>query len=171
MTVARPGDTRRLDLDETEQGLDGSPGSATVDDLQLDLQVCFAVHATARAFDRAYRPLLAGLGLTYPQYLVMLVLWEHGDLPVKSLGELLSLDSGTLSPLLKRMEGAGLILRERSPQDERSVIVSLTAEGRSLRTAAKEVPRQIAVASGLTAAKGAELRHSLERMTAVLDGS
>ena len=162
MTAARPGDAFRPGLDETV--IAGrytdcrSPGSATVDDLQLDLQVCFAVHATARAFDRVYRLLLAGLGLTYPQYLVMLVLWEHGDLPVKSLGELLSLDSGTLSPLLKRMEGAGLVRRERSPRDERSVIISLTAESRSPRTAAEEVPRQIAVAGGLTAAKGAELR-------------
>lgn len=146
---------------------DGLP--ADLDLLQLDLQVCFAVHAAARSFDRVYRRLLQDLGLTYPQYLVMLTLWEHGDLPVKRLGELLRLDSGTLSPLLKRLDAAGLVLRERSPQDERSVIVRLTAEGTALRGAAQRVPRQIAVASGLTAAQGVELRTRLEQLTATLD--
>lgn len=146
---------------------DGLP--TELDLLQLDLQVCFAVHAAARSFDRVYRQLLQDLGLTYPQYLAMLTLWEHGDLPVKRLGELLRLDSGTLSPLLKRLDAAGLVLRERSPQDERSVIVRLTAEGTALRAAAERVPRQIAVASGLTAAQGVELRTRLEQLTATLD--
>ncbi|WP_083975990.1 MarR family winged helix-turn-helix transcriptional regulator [Kitasatospora azatica] len=144
-------------------------GTADLDLLQLDLQVCFAVHAAARSFDRVYRRLLQDLGLTYPQYLVMLTLWEHGEQPVKRLGELLRLDSGTLSPLLKRLDAAGLVLRERSAQDERSVIVRLTPEGVALRAAAEQVPRQIAAASGLTAAKGRELRTSLEQLTATLD--
>ncbi|MGF1431578.1 MarR family winged helix-turn-helix transcriptional regulator [Kitasatospora sp. LaBMicrA B282] len=145
------------------------PPADTTDGLQLDLQVCFAVHATARAFDRAYRRLLAELGLTYPQYLAMMALWEHGELPVKRLGELLRLDSGTLSPLLKRLEAAGLVRRERSPQDERSVIIHLTAEGRALRSPAERVPYGIAAASGLTHAEGAELRRRLEELTANLD--
>ncbi|WP_329575538.1 MarR family transcriptional regulator [Kitasatospora sp. NBC_01250] len=140
-----------------------------LDLFQLDLQVCFAVHAAARSFDRVYRRLLQDLGLTYPQYLVMLTLWEHGDLPVKRLGELLRLDSGTLSPLLKRLDAAGLVQRERSPEDERSVIVRLTAEGTAMRAAAQRVPRQIAVASGMTAEQGRELRTRLEQLTATLD--
>jgi DNA-binding MarR family transcriptional regulator len=140
-----------------------------LDPFQLDLQVCFAVHAAARAFDRVYRRLLQELGLTYPQYLALLVLWEHGELPVKRLGELLRLDSGTLSPLLKRLDAAGLVLRERSAQDERSVIVRLTAEGEAMRAAAERVPHGIAAATGMTATEGAELRTRLERLTATLD--
>ncbi|NED82483.1 MarR family transcriptional regulator, partial [Streptomyces sp. SID11233] len=86
---------------------------------------------------------------TYPQYLVMLVLWEHGELPVKRIGALVRLDSGTLSPLLKRLEAAGLVRRERLASDERSVVVRLTAEGAELRTSALRVPRAIAAATGL----------------------
>src|SRR3954468_9650774 len=88
--------------------------------LRLDSQICFSLHAASRAFNGVYRVILKDLGLTYPQYLVMLVLWEQDDLPVKKLGEQLRLDSGTLSPLVKRLEGAGLVRRERSAQDERS---------------------------------------------------
>ena len=98
----------------------------------LDEQICFAVYSAAHAFNRAYRPFLAELGLTYPQYLVMLVLWEQDGRSVKAIGERLMLDSGTLTPLLKRLEGNGLILRKRGREDERQVLVELTEAGRVL---------------------------------------
>ncbi|MFI6516723.1 MarR family winged helix-turn-helix transcriptional regulator [Spirillospora sp. NPDC050679] len=137
--------------------------------LRLDGQVCFAVHGAARAFDAVYRPLLRELGLTYPQYLVMLALWEHGTLTVKELGLALRLDSGTLSPLLKRLEGAGYVRRERGRRDERSVTVSPTAAGQELRGRALAVPREILAATGLDGAQLAEMRASLARLTAALD--
>lgn len=99
----------------------------------LDGQICFAVYSAAHAFNRAYRPFLAELRLTYPQYLVMLVLWEQDGQGVKAIGERLMLDSGTLTPLLKRLEGNGLILRKRGREDERQVLVALTEAGRALR--------------------------------------
>ncbi|KAB2339821.1 MarR family winged helix-turn-helix transcriptional regulator [Actinomadura rudentiformis] len=139
--------------------------------LRLDNQVCFALHATSRAFDATYRPLLRDLGLTYPQYLAMLALWEHGTLTVKELGLALRLDSGTLSPLLKRLEAAGLVRRERSPQDERSVVVTLTAQGEALREKAVNVPRRILASTGLSERELIELRRSLERVTAALDAA
>ncbi|MDH6108893.1 DNA-binding MarR family transcriptional regulator [Kitasatospora sp. MAP12-15] len=139
--------------------------------LQLDLQVCFALHATSRAFDRVYRRLLRDTGLTYPQYLAMMALWEHGAMPVKQLGELLRLDSGTLSPLLKRLDAAGLVQRERSPHDERSVIVRPTGEGAALRAQAERIPLEIIAASGLSAADAVELRSRLEQLTHALDAA
>lgn len=144
-------------------------GATDPDWLRLDHQICFALHAASRAVNGVYRVILKDLGLTYPQYLVMLVLWEHGDLPVRKLGEYLRLDSGTLSPLVKRLEGAGLVRRERSVQDERSVRVRLTEEGSALRERALEVPRRIAGATGLRPAEIAELRERLDRLTATLD--
>lgn len=126
--------------------------------LRLDQQICFSLNAASRAFNGVYRVVLKDLGLTYPQYLVMLVLWEHGELPVKRLGEHLRLDSGTLSPLLKRLEAAGLVHRERSARDERSVEVRLTGEGVALRERAVEVPRRIAAATGLDLAEVQDLR-------------
>ncbi|GAA4058427.1 MULTISPECIES: MarR family winged helix-turn-helix transcriptional regulator [Actinomadura] len=139
--------------------------------MRLDRQVCFAVHATSRAFDAVYRPLLRDLGLTYPQYLAMLVLWEHGSLTVKELGLALRLDSGTLSPLLKRLESAGLVRRERSARDERQVTVSLTGPGRELRRRAAAVPFRIMAATGLDEQELVALRRSLERVTAALDAA
>jgi len=115
--------------------------------LLLGNQLCFAVYSTAHAFNRVYKPLLDRLGLTYPQYLVMLVLWEHDDVPVKDIGEKLFLDSGTLTPLLKRLEAAGLIRRTRSKQDERQVLIALTARGEALREQAKMLPEAILAAS------------------------
>jgi hypothetical protein len=97
--------------------------------LLLGNQLCFAVYSTAHAFNRAYKPLLDRLGLTYPQYLVMLVLWERDGLPVRDIGERLFLDSGTLTPLLKRMEAAELIKRTRGTEDERQVLIALTSQG------------------------------------------
>nr|WP_318203252.1 MarR family transcriptional regulator [Streptomyces sp. SCL15-4] len=139
--------------------------------LRLDRQICFSLHAASRAFNGVYRVLLGDLGLTYPQYLVMLVLWEQGDLPVKKLGEQLRLDSGTLSPLVKRLEGAGLVRRERSAEDERSVLVRLTGEGAALRERAVEVPRRIMSATGFDPAEIGELRERLDRLTAALDAA
>src|ERR1700754_1768640 len=97
--------------------------------LLLGNQLCFAVYSTAHAFHRFYKPLLDRLGLTYPQYLVMLVLWEQDGISVKEIGERLFLDSGTLTPLLKRLEAAGFVKRSRSSEDERQVLIALTAQG------------------------------------------
>ncbi|MDT0322213.1 MULTISPECIES: MarR family transcriptional regulator [unclassified Streptomyces] len=139
--------------------------------LRLDQQICFALNAASRAFGNVYRVVLRDLGLTYPQYLVMLVLWEHGELPVKRIGELLRLDSGTLSPLLKRLEAAGLVRRRRSADDERSVTVSPTEAGLALRADAERIPRRIAEATGLPLAEVVDLRERLTRLTAALDAA
>lgn len=145
---------------------DGMP--ALRDPLSLSRQLCFSVYATGHAFTRVYKRLLGSLGLTYPQYLVLLVLWEKaddGDGPtVGRIGERLGLDSGTLTPLLKRMEQAGLIVRRRDPQDERQVRVGLTAKGLALRERAEAVPQQIALATGLDAGRAGEIREDLERL-------
>jgi DNA-binding MarR family transcriptional regulator len=115
--------------------------------LRLDNQICFAVYSAAHAFNRVYKPLLDRLSLTYPQYLVMLVLWERDGVAVKEIGERLHLDSGTLTPLLKRLEQAGLLKRTRSTEDERQVLIGLTAQGQSLRDKARAVPSSILAAS------------------------
>ncbi|MBT2458697.1 MarR family winged helix-turn-helix transcriptional regulator [Streptomyces sp. ISL-86] len=141
------------------------------DFLRLDGQICFALNAASRAFGGLYRVVLKDLGLTYPQYLVMLVLWEHGEMPVKELGNHLRLDSGTLSPLLKRLEAAGLISRERSAEDERSVHVGLTPDGAALRARAVEVPRRIAAATGFKLAEIRDLQARLNRLTTALDAA
>ncbi|WP_329573121.1 MarR family winged helix-turn-helix transcriptional regulator [Streptomyces sp. NBC_01361] len=139
--------------------------------LRLDRQICFSLNAASRAFGGVYRTLLKDLGLTYPQYLVMLVLWEDGELPVKRLGERLRLDSGTLSPLLKRLEAAGLVQRERSARDERSVNVRPTGAGTELRERAALVPRRIAAATGFDLAEIEDMRARLDRLTRALDGA
>ncbi|MFD8154546.1 MarR family winged helix-turn-helix transcriptional regulator [Streptomyces sp. NPDC059720] len=139
--------------------------------LRLDQQICFSLHAASRAFNGVYREILKDLGLTYPQYLVMLVLWEHEELPVKKLGEHLRLDSGTLSPLLKRLEAAGLVIRERSGRDERSVVVRPTADGVALRARALQVPRRIAASTGFDADGIRALRASLDELTTALDAA
>jgi DNA-binding MarR family transcriptional regulator len=115
----------------------------------LDDLLCFAVYSTAHAFNRLYRQELAALGLTYPQYLVMIVLWESPPLSVKAIGDRLRLDSGTLTPLLKRMEALGLINRVRARDDERLVLISPTEAGMALRDRAKSLPPAIACATGL----------------------
>ncbi|MGN9804145.1 MULTISPECIES: MarR family winged helix-turn-helix transcriptional regulator [Micromonospora] len=136
------------------------------DDLVLRRQVCFALYAASRALTDVYRPILDEVGLTYPQYLVLLVLWEREDAPtVSELGAALRLDSGTLSPLLKRLEAAGLVVRSRSARDERRVEVGLTADGRALRQRMDEVPLQVARATGLTEAELIALRDTLTRVT------
>ncbi len=136
--------------------------------VQLDQLVCFALYAASRAVVTAYRPLLDEVGLTYPQYLVLLVLWQGGPRPVKELGAALHLDSGTLSPLLKRLEAAGLVRRERRPGDERSVLVSLTDAGRELERAARDIPLRAACVSELPAEELDRLRTSLVRFTAAI---
>ncbi len=133
--------------------------------LLLDDQLCFALYAAQRAVTAVYRPLLDELGLTYPQYLTMLVLWERGEVPVKELGSALRLDYGTLSPLLKRLESAGLVRRERAADDERSVRVTLTGAGEALRAHAERVPAQLLVSTGLEPAEIARLRGELHRLT------
>jgi MarR family transcriptional regulator, organic hydroperoxide resistance regulator len=138
------------------------------DDKRLERQLCFAVYATAHAFTRAYKPLLDRIGLTYPQYLVMLVLWEKGCLPVKTIGEQLDLDSGTLSPLLKRLEQAGLITRIRDAKDERQVIVSLTEKGDGMRSEVDEILVSIGAAVGCSVEEMGGLRDRLHQLRANL---
>ncbi len=116
--------------------------------LLLDNQLCFALYSASLAMTKLYKPLLESLGLTYPQYLVMLVLWEHETLTVSELGERLYLDSGTLTPLLKRMEAATLLQRTRSAQDERRVLITLTAAGRKLKSRAAKIPACVVQAAG-----------------------
>lgn len=119
------------------------------DVLALDRQVCFALSVAARNVVAVYRPVLEPLGLTHPQYLVMLALWQHGTLSVKKLSGLLQLDPGTLSPLLKRLEAAGLLRRERDPADQRNLALALTDEGRALRTDAERIPGGIVERLGM----------------------
>jgi DNA-binding MarR family transcriptional regulator len=140
----------------------------TEDPLRLDRQVCFPLYAASNLLTRLYRPVLAKLGLTYSQYLVMLVLWEHSPQTVGSLGERLHLDSGTLTPLLKRMEMAALVTRERDPDDERRVRIALTAQGRSLRGRASEVPATLARGLDLSSIELESLRAAVQNMVSVL---
>ncbi|CAM4198323.1 MarR family winged helix-turn-helix transcriptional regulator [Corallococcus exiguus] len=137
---------------------------STDDFLRLDLQLCFPLYAASRAMVQAYTPLLAKLGLTYPQYLVMLVLWETDGVSVKELGEKLYLDSGTLTPLLKRLETQGFVRRERSTEDARSVMVSLTAQGKALRRKAASIPEAIVCRTGLTLEELSRLRRDIQRL-------
>ncbi|MGW0533441.1 MarR family winged helix-turn-helix transcriptional regulator [Streptomyces sp. NPDC003032] len=160
-----------MENDANYGALSGVPRDEDDDFLRLDSQICFSLHAAARAFNGVYRAALKDLGLTYPQYLVMLVLWEHGELPVKKIGERLRLDSGTLSPLLKRLEAAGHVERRRSVEDERSVGVRLTGQGAALRERALAVPRAIATSTGLSLDEVRDLRARLNALTAALDGA
>ena len=128
------------------QPLPGAPAAAD-DWLALDHQLCFALYAASLAMTKAYKPLLAPLGLTYPQYLVMLVLWERDGITVSQLGGRLALDSGTLTPLLKRLAALGLLQRLRDASDERRVLLRLTAPGRALKAQALAVPQAIACAT------------------------
>jgi DNA-binding MarR family transcriptional regulator len=132
---------------------------------RLDDQLCFGLYSASRAVTSLYRAVLADLDLTYPQYLVMLALWEQDDRLVKELGAELNLDSGTLSPLLKRLESTGVIKRTRQADDERSVRVSLTHAGKALREKAVDVPAVIGDAMGLDQAGLARMRGELDRLT------
>ncbi|CAM5438274.1 MarR family transcriptional regulator OS=Streptomyces alboniger OX=132473 GN=CP975_14870 PE=4 SV=1 [Streptomyces alboniger] len=139
-------------------------GAGDEGSLLLDEQLCFALYAAQRAVTSAYRPLLEELGLTYPQYLVLLVLWERGEITVKDLAGALRLDYGTVSPLLKRMESAGLVRRERAPHDERSVLVACTGRAEELRERAACVPGALLAATELGSAEVARLREVLWRL-------
>ncbi|MFE0512171.1 MarR family winged helix-turn-helix transcriptional regulator [Streptomyces sp. NPDC058964] len=132
--------------------------------LRLDDQLCFALYAAQRAVTAAYRPLLDELGLTYPQYLVLLVLWERGETTMKDLTAALRLDYGTVSPLLKRLEAAGLVRRERSARDERSVLVACTGRGEELRERAACVPGALLTTTGLGTQEVERLREELRQL-------
>jgi DNA-binding MarR family transcriptional regulator len=134
------------------------------DVLALDRQVCFALAVAARNVIAVYRPVLEPLGLTHPQYLVMLALWQHGPLSVKDLSRLLQLDPGTLSPLLKRLESAGLLRRERDPRDQRNLALALTEKGAALRAQAESIPAGIVERLGMPVEELVELHGVLTRV-------
>ena len=134
------------------------------DPLALEEQVCFALSVAARSVVAVYRPLLEPMGLTHPQYLVMLALWQHEPVSVRELSRLLRLDPGTLSPLLKRLEASGLLLRDRDRSDERSLAVTLTDEGRALRSEAERIPPAVVAALGLELGELQSLREGLTRL-------
>jgi DNA-binding MarR family transcriptional regulator len=129
--------------------------------LLLSEQLCFALYSTMLAMNKVYRKLLRKLGLTYPQYLVMLVLWERDELMVSEIGERLFLDSTTLTPLLKRLEASGLVTRTRAANDERQVIITLTRQGRALKSQAQEVPESVFCASECTLEEVVSIRDHL----------
>lgn len=139
--------------------------------IQLDSMLCFAIYATGHAFTRFYKPRLDALGLTYPQYLVMIVLWEGDDITVNTLGSRLFLDSGTITPLIKRLEARGLVRRRRDEDDERQVRILLTPEGRALREKAMSVPLSVATGTGLTRETADRLRAELLDLRDRLDAS
>jgi MarR family transcriptional regulator, organic hydroperoxide resistance regulator len=139
--------------------------------LLLGNQLCFAIYSTAHAFNRVYKPLLDSLGLTYPQYLVMLVLWEGDGLTVGDIGERLQLDSGTLTPLLKRLEAAELVKRTRSSEDERQVLIALTSRGLALREKARTVPHAILAASACSVSELSAMKNQLLGLRARLNAA
>jgi len=145
--------------------------STRIDRLALDNQLCFALYAASMALTKRYKPLLAPLGLTYPQYLVMLVLWEGDGIGVSQLGDRLQLDSGTLTPLLKRLEAAGLVQRLRDAADERRVLLRLTPAGRGLRARAAAVPTIIGKAVGCGLDELSRLTARLHRLRNEIDSS
>jgi MarR family transcriptional regulator, organic hydroperoxide resistance regulator len=134
------------------------------DPLALEQQVCYALSVAARNVVAVYRPFLEPMGLTHPQYLVMLALWQHGPLSVKRLSALLQLDPGTLSPLVKRLESSGLVRRDRDPRDERSLAIALTDAGRALRERAKQIPAGIVERLGMEIAELTALHGALTRV-------
>lgn len=146
-----------------------SPELSLEDPLSLDNQLCFALYAASHAIKKAYRPLLDELGLTYPQYLILLVLWSNDALKVSDIGQRLHLDSGTLTPVLKRLESVGLVTRARRAQDEREVEVALTPEGRGLRARAVAVRKQIVHQLKMSDREIAALRSDLDAVIATLN--
>ena len=132
--------------------------------LKLDHQLCFALYSSSLAMTKLYKPLLDPLGLTYPQYLVMLVLWEGDGIAVSELGQRLQLDSGTLTPLLKRLEASGLVQRRRDSADERRVLLHITPAGRALKARAMKVPPQVACAAACSLDELAALTRRLKQL-------
>lgn len=145
--------------------LEDRPGVESTNVLKLEHQLCFALYEASRATIDIYRPLLSAMGVTYPQYLVLLILWERGTCSVKELGRLLHLDSGTLSPLLKRLETAGLITRQRRAEDERVVDISLSEQGRALRDQALTIPEKFACELNISREEYINLLTSLKALT------
>ncbi len=142
------------------------PDAATL--LALDKQVCFALYSASLAMTKLYKPLLAELGLTYPQYLAMLALWEQDAQTVSELGQRLLLDSGTLTPLLKRLEVLGLLQRQRSSEDERRVHLHLTAAGRKLKVRAAQIPACVLAASQCSVSELVALNRQVRQFRAQL---
>ena len=133
--------------------------------LHIENQLCFRLYKLNKSLTKLYAPLLKQLGLTYPQYLVMLVLWQHNAaISVKSIGKQLELDSGTLSPLLKRMEKLNLVMRSRNKNDERSVSIELTAHGKEIKNKAKNIPATLFMLTGLSKAELISLQHTLDAL-------
>jgi DNA-binding MarR family transcriptional regulator len=137
--------------------------------LKLDNQLCFSLYAASKALVSAYKPLLDPLGITYTQYLTLLALWEEDGVTIKHLSHRMHLDSGTLSPLIKRLEASGLVYRDRDPADERRVLVFLTEDGRQLKTRALEIPMKAYEKSGLTPERVRLLKEELTALTAHLE--
>ncbi|MBV8623589.1 MAG: MarR family transcriptional regulator [Herbaspirillum sp.] len=134
----------------------------------LDAQLCFALYSTSLSMSKLYRKLLRNMGITYSQYLVLMVLWEQDQLTVSDIGERLVLDSATLTPLLKRMEAQGLVTRERAASDERQVVISLTQQGSALREQAAELPREVLKATESSAAELTAMKEELMALRARL---
>ena len=155
------------DVDAIVNALDEMAGTAN-DPLLLDNQLCYALYAAAHRMTKSYRPLLDRLGLTYPQYLVLLVLWESEGLTVSEIGRRLRLDSGTLTPVLKRLETSGMLLRSRRQSDEREVEISLTPHGRNLRGEAVSVRESVMCQLDLTEPEIRAMRADLNRLIANL---
>ncbi|MBP1711011.1 MAG: transcriptional regulator, MarR family [Deltaproteobacteria bacterium] len=132
--------------------------------LKLDNQLCFVLYAASRVLTRLYGPFLDRLNITYPQYLVMLVLWEHETLSVGDIGRLLYLDSGTLTPLLKRLEAVGLITRKRLPEDERKVMAALSPRGKAMKQKAASVPLELFCKSGLTVEEFQSIKNDVTKL-------
>ncbi|MBP3127803.1 MarR family transcriptional regulator [Thalassospira sp. ER-Se-21-Dark] len=145
--------------------------SSKDDLLQLEKFLCFSIYSAGHAFNRVYKPLLDNLGLTYPQYLVMVTLWQEDNQSVRSIGSKLYLESSTLTPLLKRLEANGLVSRKRDPEDERSVRVSLTDTGKELRNTAEEIPPCILDATGLDIETAKRLNRDLRTMRDQMEAS
>lgn len=139
--------------------------------LPLDSQLCFSLYAASIAVNRTYKPMLDAFGLTYPQYLVLSTLWEQDGLPVSSIADRLSLESSTITPLVKRLETAGLLTRERNPKDERQVIVSLTAKGRSLKEKTACLTDTLLERSGLTPDQLSNLNRQVRKLRDALAGT
>ncbi|MCM0649523.1 MarR family transcriptional regulator [Clostridium swellfunianum] len=136
--------------------------------LKLDNQLCFAMYAASKEITRLYKPFLDELGLTYTQYITLLVLWEKDNITVKELGEKLYLDSGTLTPLLKKLEGIDIVKRSRDTKDERNVFVELTDKGRSMKNKAIEFPHKILCGTGLSIDEAVDLREKLKALLITL---
>ncbi|WP_291052600.1 MarR family transcriptional regulator [Herbiconiux sp.] len=145
--------------------------TTTAGSIPVDQQICFALYSASRSLTALYRDLLAPLGITYPQYLVMQLLWQGEPRTVGALGERLELDSGTVSPLLRRLERAGLLERRRSGIDERTVLVHLTDAGRALREQAADIPERLCAATGLELTDIAALREQVSRLNRNVRGS